>query len=82
MIKTPAPQAPPFCPNPGCPFHTAPEGWRYQRDGYHSRKVAPHRVQRYRCCHCRRRFSDQTFLLSYWLKRPELILPTFHGLLS
>ena len=37
---------------------------------------------RYRCCHCRRRFSDQTFLLTYWLKRPELLLPTFHGLLS
>lgn len=82
MTKTPAPQAPPFCPNPGCPFHTAPKAWRYQRDGYHSRRSAPHRVQRYRCCHCRRRFSDQTFVLTYWLKRPELLLPTFHGLLS
>ena len=82
MTHAPAPSAPPFCPNPACPFHTAPEGWRYQRDGYHFRQAPPHRVQRYRCCHCQRRFSDQTFRLTYWLRRPELILPVFHGLLS
>lgn len=82
MTQTAAPQAPPFCPNPGCPFHTAPAAWRYQRDGYHCRLAAPHRVQRYRCCHCRRRFSDQTFRTSYWLKRPELAVPVLHGLLS
>ncbi|MFN8589375.1 MAG: hypothetical protein U0704_16405 [Candidatus Eisenbacteria bacterium] len=82
MTTTPAPQAPPFCPNPRCPFHAAPHGWRYQRDGHHCRLAPPHRVQRYRCCHCRRRFSDQTFRTTYWLKRPELLLPVFHGLLS
>ncbi len=82
MTTTPAPQAPPFCPNAACPFHTAPVDWRYQRDGYHSRQAPPRRVQRYRCCHCRRRFSDQTFRTSYWLKRPELTLPVLHGLLS
>lgn len=82
MTTAPASPAPPYCPNPGCPFHTAPEGWRFQRDGYHSRKAPPHRVQRFRCCHCRRRFSEQTFRTTYWLKRPELLEPTFHGLVS
>jgi hypothetical protein len=39
-------------------------------------------VQRYRCCHCGRRFSDQTFRTSYWLKRPDLLPHIFHQLLS
>jgi transposase-like protein len=73
---------PPFCPNPGCPFHRQREGWRFVRDGFHARQAAPHRVQRYRCRHCRRRFSDQTFSTTYWLKRPELLVPLMHALLS
>ena len=52
------------------------------RDGFFSRLAAPHRIQRFRCCHCRRRFSEQTFRTSYWLKRPELLLPVLHALLS
>jgi hypothetical protein len=39
-------------------------------------------VQRYRCCHCHRHFSDQTFRTTYWLRRPELLLPVFHRLLG
>jgi hypothetical protein len=39
-------------------------------------------VQRYRCLHCRRRFSDQTFRTSYWLKRPDLLEPTFWRLVG
>ena len=64
--------APPFCPNPGCPFHQDPRGWRFQRKGFFSRQAAPQRIQRYRCSHCRRSFSSQTFSTSYWLRRPEL----------
>lgn len=82
MTTAPVSTAPPYCPNPGCSFHTPSTAWRYQRDGFHSRQAAPHRVQRYRCCHCRRRFSEQTFRTTYWLKRPELLEPTFHGLVS
>jgi hypothetical protein len=37
----------------------------------------PRRIQRYRCAHCGRSFSAQTFHPSYWLKRPDL----FSGLL-
>jgi transposase-like protein len=82
MTTASPPQVPRFCPNPLCPFHTRPEGWRWVRDGYFCRQAAPHRVQRYRCRHCRRRFSEQTFRLTYWLKRPSLLLPSFHRLLG
>ena len=74
--------APPFCPNPACACHREPAGWRFVRDGFHARLCAPYRVQRYRCRHCRRRFSDQTFRTTYWLKRPELLVPLLHALLS
>ena len=77
-----APQAPPFCPNPGCAFHSDAVGWHYVRDGFYARDCAPCRVQRFRCRHCRRRFSEQTFRTNYWLKRPQLLLPVLHGLLS
>jgi transposase-like protein len=78
-----APHAPPFCPNPACRHHQLPAStWRFQRIGFHCCQRPPRRVQRYRCLHCRRYFSDQTFQLSYWLKRPELLLPLFHRLLG
>jgi transposase-like protein len=76
MHEAKAPQTPPFCPNPRCVYHTADcSDWRVVRDGFFSRHCPPRRVQRYRCCHCRRRFSDQTFRTSYWLKRPQLLEP-------
>ena len=74
--------APPFCPNPGCPFHGTPAGWRVVRDGFFARQHAPTRVQRFRCRHCRRRFSEQTFRTSYWLKRPSLLPAVLRGLVS
>jgi transposase-like protein len=82
MTTQTAPAAPPHCPNPACAFHQRPHGWRFQRDGFHARLAPPHRVQRYRCCHCRRRFSDQTFRQTYWLKRPGSYAPIAHGLLG
>jgi len=74
--------APPFCPNPRCAAHSRTETWRYVRAGYHPRRHPPLCVQRYRCCHCRRHFSDQTFRTSYWLRRPELLAPIAHGLVA
>ena len=59
-----------FCPNPLCTAHhinPPPSGW-YVRHGYHMTKAFG-RVQRYRCRFCRKTFSDQTFLLNYWLKK-------------
>ena len=82
MTTQSAPHAPPFCPNAACNFHHSNEGWRYSLDGYHARRAAPHRVQRFRCGHCRRRFSEQTFRTTYWLKRPELLEPILRGLVA
>ena len=83
MTDAPPPPAPPFCPNPGCRFHRRDHHlWRFVRIGFYSRKIPPHRIQRYRCDTCRRRFSDQTFDPTYWLHRPGLLLPVFHRLLG
>src|SRR5262245_38359363 len=83
MSATVAPQAPPFCPNPACRFHTGPTTcWRWVRAGFFRRDAAPQRIQRFQCRHCRRHFSEQTFRTSYWLKQPQLLLPVAHRLLG
>jgi transposase-like protein len=76
------PFRPPFCPNPGCVFHLTTRGWRFHRKGHFRRRAAPQRIPRYRCTHCSRSFSSQTFHPTYWQKRPELLLPSFHRLLG
>lgn len=71
--------SPRFCPRPACPEHRrfAP-GYRFRRHGsYLSRtRVVP----RFRCRACGRTFSQQTFALSYYLKRPQLLRPVAAGL--
>jgi len=73
---------PPFCPRTTCPFHRCAPGWRYVRDGHYRRRCEPRRIQRYRCEHCRRCFSTQSFSTTYYLKRPELQLPLWYRLLA
>jgi len=73
---------PPFCPNPRCSFHLDSQGWRFKKDGTHLRRFDHRRIQRYRCHHCRRSFSSQTFSTTYWLKRPDLLEEVLHGLLA
>src|SRR5687767_8481200 len=83
MILAPLSPAPPHCPNPECRFHRSDKAlWRYVRNGFYVRKASPQRVQRYRCVTCRRQFGDQTFSTSYWLRKPQLLLPVFHRLLG
>jgi transposase-like protein len=83
MSATAAPQAPPFCPNPACPFHARPTAsWRWVRAGFFRRQARPQRIQRYQCRHCRRHFSAQTFEGTYWLKQPQLLIPVAHRLLG
>jgi transposase-like protein len=81
-MRCPAIKRPPFCPNEDCAFHTPTVGWRWVRAGHYTRMAFPHRVQRFRCRHCRRYFGEQTFRTTYWLKRPDLLEPAFHGLLA
>ena len=83
MTTPEAPHALTRCPNPGCRFHhPTADLWRFQRQGFFYRLRPPHRVQRYRCVHCRRYFSSQTFTVYYWLRRPDLLGPIFHQLLA
>ncbi len=83
MTHAPAPQAPPFCPNPACRFHRKDRPrWRFEPDGTYERRTPPHVVQRWRCVTCRRRFSAQTFRTTYWLRRPDLLRPVFYRLLG
>ena len=67
---------PPFCPNPCCRLHhrSAEEQQRWWSDhgSYHTRIRGS--IPRYRCRHCRRCFSTQTFSSGYYLK-VELPLP-------
>jgi len=74
---------PPFCPHRDCKYHQNQEGWRFIRWGHYLRTCPRvHTVPRYRCSHCHRTFSRQTFQTSYWLRRPELFSTTCERLLS
>jgi len=65
---------PPFCPNCNCPYHNGlHRHWPYKKIGFYTRRIAPRCIQRYLCLHCNRSFSRQTFSISYWLKRPDLL---------
>ena len=73
---------PSFCPRRECSEHrrTVP-GYRFRRHGlYASRRRS--RVPRFVCLTCRRTFSRQTFAVSYYGKRPELIRPVAAGLVA
>ena len=79
----PAPDVlvPPHCPNPACRFHRPGNHlWKWIRYGFFVRPSDGRRIQRFRCDTCRRTFSTQTFESSYWLKRPDLLVPVFHRL--
>lgn len=83
MSHAPSPSAPPFCPNPACRFHRGDRHlWRFKRAGSYTRQRPPFRVQCFRCVTCRRQFGDQTFRTTYWLKRPDLLAPTFLRLVA
>ena len=73
---------PPHCPTPSCDSRTNPSTWRFIKKGFYRRDRVPKRVQKYLCTHCGRSFSSQTFSTTYWLKRPDLLEPTFHRLVS
>ena len=73
---------PPFCPNTRCKSRENPAAWRYVKKGFFFRDRAPKKIQRYRCSQCGRSFSSQTFAADYWLRRADLLAPTFHRLVS
>lgn len=69
---------PPFCPNPKCRHHNAGGPlWPYRRAGYYRRQLAPNRIRRFQCRECRRYFSTQTFSVTYWMKKPDILPVVF-----
>ena len=70
---------PPFCPRSGCRHHINPAGFRYYKNGSY-KTVKGFRIQRYVCKGCKSSFSRKAFSLTYYLKRPELLLPIAAGL--
>jgi len=75
---------PPHCPWADCPEHlvSEPRRYRFVRNGCYRRKCDRRRVPRFRCRRCRRGFSRQTFSVSYCMKRPELLDPVAHWMVS
>lgn len=82
METTRADFVPPFCPRTDCPYHRCTPGWRWVRWGAYARDRPPRRIPRFRCRHCGGTFSSQSFSTTYRLKRPELLLPLAHRLLT
>jgi len=73
---------PQFCPWPQCSQHRRSDpGYRFDRHGFYSTARRP-RVPRFRCRSCHRAFSRQSFATSYYLKRPELLVPVAAGLVA
>ena len=73
---------PPFCPRRECPDHirTRP-GYRAHVHGYYSRRQGKTET-RFLCLTCRKTFSRKAFSPTYYLKRPELLVPIAAGLVS
>jgi hypothetical protein len=73
---------PQFCPWRHCAEHrrNAP-GYRFRRHGSFS-TLRRRRVPRFLCLTCRRTFSRQTFSVSYYRKRPELLRAVAAGLVA
>jgi len=62
---------PPFCPNPRCQYHRKPphrRSWYRSAGTYYT--VAFGTVHRFRCTGCGTYFSEQTFSIDYYTKRP------------
>ena len=73
---------PPFCPRRGCSEHDRLEpGFRFDRHGFYSTRRR-WRIPRFRCRSCRGSFSRQSFAVSYYSKRPELLVPIAAGLVG
>ena len=73
---------PPFCPNRTCFHHGNAVGWRFKKKGFYDRAVDGRHVQRYLCLHCWVSFSEQTFHVTYWLKKPDLLETLFYRVLA
>ena len=74
----------PHCTNPECPFfsHDNPHdtSWYTEHNTYCTKAFGT--VQRYRCRHCGKTFSTQSFSIDYWVQHPVDYLPLIQSLVS
>ena len=68
------PFQPPHCPNRACDFYSPRPEWRPAYDSVFRRPSDGLLFQRFRCPHCRRRFSTRTFEADYWLKHRSRLI--------
>jgi len=75
---------PEFCPWPACPshHHETPPPFRFRTAGSYRRKCDGRVIPRFRCAACKRTFSLQTFAATYYLKRPELMIPIAQAMVA
>jgi transposase-like protein len=74
---------PPHCPWKECADHFAGDRYRATSNGSYRRFRDPQRaIPRFKCPTCGRTFSREAFSTSYYLKRPELLLPIANLLVS
>jgi transposase-like protein len=74
---------PPHCPRIDCPAHLARRRFRFRRAGSYCVQCDPKRkIPRFYCCVCNRTFSRKSFSPTYYMKRPELLLPIAAGLVA
>jgi len=70
------------CPYRACSQHRAPTNNFYVRFGSYHPKCRPHPVPRFKCRHCLRTFSRQTFRADYRDQKPHLNAPLFSMIAS
>jgi transposase-like protein len=74
---------PTHCPWKECSAHRRLRGFRCRRHGSYRRPAAPRvRIPRFRCGSCGKTFSRQSFATSYYLERPEFLVPVAAGLVA
>ena len=75
--------APRFCPRRNCSQHrqTDPRRFSYKHCGYYKRRDGQ-RVPRYYCRACHKTFSKRSFATTYYMKRPELLIPVANALVN
>ena len=73
---------PRHCPRQGCSQHhlDSARRFRYTGAGSYARKSDNRPRPRFRCLACRSRFCQSAFTTSYYLKRPDLLVPIAAGI--
>lgn len=75
---------PRFCPSSRCDDHCLDRSrrYRYVRNGFYGRKCDRKRIQRFKCKRCNVGFSQQTFSVTYCMKRPDLLSEVANWIVS